>query len=439
MLPVLVFISLLVLASCSALIDGTKDRPRPAATPSIESIERPSSKLSPAQDYAGEILAYFMQVVVGHIGSEKSRKAWRSAGNEAALDFETISEIMGAPASSKTDLMVLDFDLVALVEILSHYNPRFNLFKGQTIFTSVYPSAELIALRLLIQRKRTQGEKVSLTALQEREALLRHRGNAPSAADLSAMNLSGVEFRLVKDVFASEPLFFQYYKHPFIVDALTRIGFYQNDPLTDEIVRRANYRPFAPRHLRKSNRSDPVTVVVLPTFTREFEFGGAYQEPYIYGFKPSADYRRALKRLRDTILNRTADLLIAELRNSGKASAENDLSWKALWDNVYAPLVEFKLFDQRPLTIHPGNDDRMVNDICPAADLVILLLGEGIERIIEVADSTDKFNATGRLYFSVDDIRYYKTNDKIDEIAQGVVDRLLAVPVSGGNTGIAGR
>ena len=428
-------ISLLVLASCRAITDGYKDRSAPAATPSTE---LPSSGLTPAQDYAGEILAYFMQIVVGHIGPEESRKAWRSTGSEAVLDFQAISQTMSTPASSKSDLMVFDFDLVALVETLSHYNPRFNLFKGQTIFSSVYPSSELVALRLLIQRKLMQGEKVSLTALREREMLLRSFESAPSRSDLSAMNLSAVEFQLVKDVFASEPLFFHYYKHPFIVDAMIQIGFYQKEPLTDAIIRSANYRTFAPSHRRKKGRSKSITVVVLPSFIREFEYGGVYPDPYIFGFKPSADYLRTVKKLKDDILTRSADLLIAELKNSGKVEAKNDLSWKALWDNVYAPLIQFKLFDQRPLTIHPANEDRMVKDICPSADLVILLLGEGIERVIELTDAVNDFNTTEMLYFNMDDIRYYKRNDKIDEIARGVVARLLALRISAGDTNTTG-
>jgi len=421
-----VVISLLGLVGCGIFAGSHKDGSAPAAHRTAES---PAIELSPAQDYAGEILAYFLQVVVGHIGSEESRRTWRSTGNEAVLDFQVISKIMSKPGFSKRDLMALDFNLLGLVELLSHYNPQFNQFKGRFIFDSVYPSSELIAVRLLIQRKLHHGEKVSFTALQEGEAFLRPNANVPSPADLKAMNLSAVEFQLVKDVFTSDPLFFQYYKHPFIVDALARIGFYQQDRLTAQISRYASYRQYAPRHPQSSAR-DSVTVAILPSFVQEFEFGGKYERPYVYGFKPSSNYLQAIETLKADILARTAYFLRVELKSNGQAAPANELSWGRLWDQTYAPLVHFQLFDQRPLTIYPGNADRLVKEISPKADLIILLLGEGVDRAIDVNEKTVDFSTTGRLYFNLDDIRYYRRNNKIDEIAKDIVGRLLTIRIS---------
>ncbi len=417
------------LASCSFSASGRRESPAPATRPLAAPTEQ---ELTPAQDYAGEILAYFLQIVVGQIGPEEKRHAWRSTGANVALDFQSISQVMSRPASRKSDLMVFDFDLLALVEILTHYNPRFNLFKGQAIFNSVYPSSELIAIRLLIQNKLNRGEKISFTALHSQEALLQPDAKSPTAENLAAINLSAVEFQLVKDVFASDPLFFQYYKHPFIVDAMVRIGFYRADPLTAEISRRASYRHFGVRSDRRSSRGQSVDIVVLPSLTQKFEFGGNYAKPYIYGFKPSASYLQAAETLRREILDRSADLLIAELKNNGKASAINEQSWMALWENVYVPLIRFELFERRPLTIYPENADRLVKEICPAADLVIILLGDGMERVIDGSLPADDFSLTGRLYFNMDDIRYYKENDKIDEMSRRIVKRLLTSPISTG-------
>ena len=431
----LALIGLMSLLGCGLVVSRQPDSRAPDRQEFTGQMAR---RLSPAQDHAGEILAYFLQVVTGHIGSEKSRQAWQSTGGDAALDFQKISRIMSQPATSKAGLMVLDFDLLSLVEVLCHYNPRFNLFKGRYIFSSVYPSSELIAIRLLIQRKLNQGEKISFTELLGREALLQPQASGPSPADLQAVNLSAEEFQLVKEVFISDPLFFQYYKHPFIVDAMTRIGFYQKDRLTEEIGRNASYKRYAPGCGHQMGVRKSVTVVVLPSFTREFEFGGQYQNPYIYGFKPSAQYLRAVDTLKTEILDRTAYLLAAELKKSAPADAVSRHAWKNLWQTAYAPLIHFQLFDQRPLTIYPENADRLVKEICPTADVVILLLGEGIERVVDINRSADGLFSDGRLFFDMDDIRYFERNDKIDGIAREIVDRLLTIRISSGDSAASG-
>ena len=424
---------LLIAMGCSVVVTDYK---APQTSDSLPVTDLPTPILTPAQDHAGEILAYFLQIAVGHIGTEQSRQAWRSAGNKASLDFQTISTIMREPAMSKSDLMVLDYDLVALVEVLSHYNPHFNLFKGKYVFDSVYPSSELVAIRLLIQRKLNRGEKVSFTALQEREALLRSRAIAPSQADLTAMNLSAAEFQLVKDAFTADPLFLQYYKHPFIVDTLTRVGFYQPDRFTATIGRNASYSQYAPRS-RPGDRQKMVNIGLLPSFNREFEFGARYEKPYVFGFKPSAKYMKAIEKLTSVIANRTASILLDELKSSGKMKAVDDLSWKRLWNQSYAPRIDFQVYDQRPLTIYPENADRLIKDIYPKADLIILLLGEGMDRAMGAKATSDKFSTTGWLYFSMDDISYFRRNDKIDEIARSIADRLLTIRISAAapNTG----
>ena len=409
-----------ILTGCGFLLGG----PEPDRVPEPDRTAGPqAAALTPAQDYAGEILAYFLQIVVGHIGTEERRQAWKSTGADFPLDYHAISRVMNRPASRKTDLMVLDYDLSALVEVLSYYNPRFNLFKGQAIFSSVYPSSELIALRLLIQRKLLSGEQVSFTALQTHEALLHPDATLPSAADLQDMNLSAGEFQLVKEVFASDPLFFLYYKHPFIVDAMARVGFYQKEALTEAIRRNASYDRYAPGD-GHSGGGKTIEVVVLPSFNRQFEFGGQYAPDFRYGFKPSENYLRTVDTLNEKILARTAQLLYAERKANGSSSVENDAAFKRLWDHTYAPMIRFRSFHQRPLTIYPENNDHLVKQVAPAADVVIILLGSGVERAIDTSRTAEEFSATGRFYFSIDDIRYYRRNDAIDKIARHIVGRL---------------
>ena len=69
--------------------------------------------------------------------------------------------------------------------------------------------------------------------------------------------------------------------------------------------------------------------------------------------------------------------------------------------------------------------------------LVILLLGEGIERAIDADNRSDEHSTTDRLFFSMDDIRYYEKNDKIDVIARGIVDRLLSTRLSAGDSAVS--
>ena len=103
--------------------------------------------------------------------------------------------------------MVLDARILGLCEVLYHYNPRLNQFKGRYLFESVYPSPELVAVRLLLVRKLVDGERVDLDALIRRESLLTDPLAVPSPADRLATGLSVEEFRFLREIFDSEPLF----------------------------------------------------------------------------------------------------------------------------------------------------------------------------------------------------------------------------------------
>ena len=106
--------------------------------------------LSPGQQYAGRVLAYLMQVVLGRAGPEELRSEWGRRGLDVPLDFKRISTIMLEPGQNRARVVVFDTRIFGISEVLYHYDPRLNLFKGTEGRQSLFPSVELIALRLLL-------------------------------------------------------------------------------------------------------------------------------------------------------------------------------------------------------------------------------------------------------------------------------------------------
>jgi hypothetical protein len=382
--------------------------------------------LTPAQDYAGEVLAYLLQVVVGYAGAPENRTAWRTAGIFNELDLKTISNRLADPEYRKSKLFFLDANLLGLSEVLYHYNPRLNQFKGRYIFDSLYPSPELLAVRLLILQKLRDAETVSFSALLERESLLCLDAAPPRAADLAAINLTIEEFRFLRDIFNSEPLFFHYYKHPFIVDALTRVGFYRREKLSEEAIRRASYKKYA-RSFAFMPWKRKLNIAILSSLNSEFEFDGTYKDPYDLGFKPTQAYLDMTDALITAILARSADLVRAELQKRGAENTGNDAFWEMLWEQKLRPLIEFQIYNQRPFSIYPEIADRALDDICPESDLSIIVLGKDVYRSIYF-DRGDKEPAVDRwLYLDIEDVDYLNANEKIDRIVQFIAGRLLTL------------
>jgi hypothetical protein len=379
--------------------------------------------LTPAHDYAGEVLSYLLQVVVGRAGDPENRSAWRAAGLDMALDLQTISRNLSDPEYRKSNLFALDPDIVGLSEILYHYNPRLNQFKGRYVFDSLYPSAELIALRLLILQKLHRGETLSFSALLANEALLCADAPAPRAVELEAINLSLEEFWLLKDVFTSEPFFFQYYKHPFIVEALTRIGFYRREPATRDVTERASYAKYA-RKVPFIPWGRKLNITIVPSLTSEFHFGELYDKPWTLGFKPTADFVETTETLKTKILARTANLVRSDLRQQGAENTTDPAFWEMLWEQRYLPRLNFEVYDRRPFCIYPDIENRVLDELCSESDLAIVLLGKDVYRSFDFDTDRRAPESPERLYIDIEDIRYLYADEKIETIARFVADRL---------------
>ncbi len=94
---------------------------------------------TPAEQYAGEVLAYMIQVTLGKAGNPKLREEWRSRGLNLPLDFSAISNLMQGPEKDPRRVMVLDNNILGLSQVLYHYDKSLNLFKERGGQESVFP------------------------------------------------------------------------------------------------------------------------------------------------------------------------------------------------------------------------------------------------------------------------------------------------------------
>ena len=116
-----------LLCGCAQTPDGTDSRLQPAV--SINGVVLQT----PAEQYAGEVLAYMVQVTLGKAGNLKLRSEWGDRGLTLPLNYKAISEIMQGPEKDPRRVMVLDNNILGLSQVLYHYDERLNLFKGEGI------------------------------------------------------------------------------------------------------------------------------------------------------------------------------------------------------------------------------------------------------------------------------------------------------------------
>lgn len=354
--------------------------------------------------YAGEVLAYMMRVVLGHAGTLAHHEEWRRQGLGQPLDLDWIATTMDHPERPKGALMVMDAGLIGLSEVLYDYNPRLNLFKGRYAFHSLYPSAELIALRLLLLGKLDRGETLRLSALMRYETDLISRGAALPAGRLSAMGLNAPEAALLQSVFRSEPIFRWYYKSPALVAAMDAMGLLAPEAA---VRRRAGDYDYAPWAKRPKAIGDPlVRIAVLPSLVPGFRSTAS-------GLQPSEDYVKTMVTLKEAIQAAVASKL--QVADTGVPGAVGGL--------------EIQLYLERPFVIHPLNATHHLGRLCPDADLVILVLGRNVYRSIAFDSNEAKGPQPSHWYLDLLDLKYGQTKAEIDEIATAAVARLLTPDV----------
>lgn len=376
---------LLVLGACS-----------PQAVRQKPSAPAAETSLTAGETIAGEILAYLMEVVLGRAGPPDGRAAWASRGTDLPLSFELVKARMFGPVHQRAELMVLDTNILGLSQVLYHYDRRLNLFKGRLDHDSLYPCAELMALRLLLLRKLDRGERVSLAAIRQHQALFTGADQPIDAGALAAMNLSEVEFDFLRAVFRSEPAFLRYMQHPFIVSTLKRIGVAAQDTVTLMADQSANYRPWAcPNPSRY--RSPTVVVAILPAMAALFDAPPAE----IGAVQATGEYRQLVSRLQGAIR-------------------------EGLDRRRVAPVGERLRFftPERPMVIHPQNAGRVIETVCPNADFTVVILGKNVYRAIFIDPGSDIYPHERRIYLDVDDIRYQSLDDVVSTIAAALAPAL---------------
>jgi hypothetical protein len=280
-------------------------------TPAAGTTTLYPTRLPPAQQYAGEVLSYMIQVVTGQAGNPALRDSWRTCGVDSGLGLTDIVDILSNPAKDNSRLMIYDMNVRGLSQVLYRYDPRLNPFKGAYAIDGIYPSAELIALRLLLVDLIHAGRRVDLRELYRLMPVLMDQ----------RLDLPAVETM----------------KHDIVLSAATRLS--------------AHDRPASTADGRgRGGREPPV--------------------PFVQD------------------------------------------------------RIAFLDYDRWPLVVHSGNADRVIADLCPEADIVIIILGKNVDRSIhfDIARGVDQ--TPKRFYFDIMDITWGQIREEIAQVGEIVSARI---------------
>lgn len=361
-------------------------------------IVAPTEHLSEAEQIAGEIMAYLLEVVLGLAGAPDKRDAWATRGLDLPLDFDMVSRRMFGPVPLRAELMVLDTNILGLSRVLYHYDRRLNLFKGEREHDSLYPCAELMAIRLFLLQKRHRNERVSIAALLRNRERFAPGSRDPGGAELAAMQLSAAEFRYLKAIFQSEPAFLRYLRHPFIISTFRKIGVAEPDVLTLSADLAATYSQLACEKDGKT-KLPVATIAIVPAMNAMFD-----AVPFTGRIRPSGDYLTLQEQIKSEIVSKI------QKDTNGPSTA--------------ARLAFYTL--ARPVTITPENADRVIGQLCPRADFTVILLGKNVYRAIFIDPQADIPPHKNRIFLDVDDVRYQQIDDEIAAIVSALLPAITA-------------
>jgi hypothetical protein len=365
-----------------------------------------------ARRYGEELLAYMMQVVLGQAGDPDRRSAWSSRGLDQGLDLERITAVMSDPGGNKTPLMVNDPNILGLSKVLYHYAPEMSQFSG-SYATSLYPAAELVALRLFLLKRLEDNRQVSIQALLKHRTLLRDPRQIPTRTDLTAMNLTLEETRFLQAVFAAKPWLFESLTSPFLVAAFDRTGVLARDPLTARLIGRAHYRNTTCTPMGVPRNQNALVIAFLPSMTREFNPGDA-------GFQPTEAYLAAVDSLKRGILAACRHSAAQARGHTAPVAAADDLQVDALVEKN----ISFRALTTRPLVIYPENAAKVVRETCPEADFVVILLGRNVYQAVHIDPGADVFPAVNRIYLDITDVKHSQVSSEVGDIGHFVYERL---------------
>ena len=383
---------------------------------------------TPSGKYAAEILSYMMQVVVGTAGDPANRQAWQTTSRTAALDLNEVGNIMQDPERNISELMVYDANILGLSKVLYHYNPRLNYFKGRALQESVYPSEELLAIRLFMVQKIARGEKVRMGNLMRRPTLLDDPLADPSPAALAMINLSIEELRLLRDVVQAEPFFKGYLEDPFLVESLHRVGIVEMDGYVRDKIEAADYSGMAKEYSREAAQGKVVRVAILPSMIKSFDFQAREAQGFPLGFRANEDYLAAADTLKRKLRTELRRRIAEVLEKDGGADISREAAERHAAEFVNAHL-QFIDFDKRPLVVYPENAEKVIQSLCPDADFNFVILGKNVYLSMAIDENKDVFPFVNRVYLDIMDISQSQSDYEIEQAGGYLFERLkMLVP-----------
>ena len=411
---------LVLFCGCAQTRDGIKTG---AGTQAAVS-EKGSALQTPAEQYAGEVLAYMMPVTLGKTGEPKLRQEWGDRGLDFPLDYGAISAMMLGPEKDPRRVMVLDNNILGLSQVLYHYDKNLNLFKGRNSQESVYPSTELVSIRIMLLQKMNREEKVGLAELMNRKAQLLDPRVPADEIRLEGTNLKLSEMKLLKNVIQAEPSFFAYLEHPFIVSMLYRIGAVEMDDYVQDKIRSARYTEAMLADGRKRPDNKSVQVAVLPSIIDAFAYQAVDTDAYPGGFMPREAYSGAVERFRDTLVGFLQKLVTAQMFGDAIANdTEEEKRRDASVKSFIEAHLDIRSLDRRPLVVYPENAAEVIQDVCHDADFNVIVLGKNVYLSMHILD-VDTFPHVNRLYLDVSDILYGQAEFEISQISMFVFNKL---------------
>lgn len=380
--------------------------------------------LTPAQQYAAEVLSYLLKVVLGKTGNPRMREAWSTRGIDEELDLNMIKEIMTDSAKNELVLIVLDPNILNLTRVLYYYDERLSLHKRGFEFTKISPSPELVAVRLLLLKKIRRGEKIRLGALTKRRPMLTDKRRRATEADLEAMNLNADEMRLIKHILGEEPQFCGYLNSPFLVKALHDVGAVEEDAFAREKMREANYRQYRFVSSGGEEKADPVRISILPSVMGEFHYGDEVEGLSLSGFKPTRFLDDMIDKLKSEIVRKTKMLVSKKVDEGQVGTRMKGEDWEPLWSRIAGERISFHVMDERPLVIYPENAREVIRDTCASCDFNIILLDKNVYLSMYFAEETDLYSSADRIYMDIMDIEYGNVEEETDRISRFIFSKL---------------
>lgn len=385
---------------------------------------------TPAEQYAGEVLAYMVPITLGRTGDPKLREEWGDRGLNLPLDYEAISSMMQGPERDPRLVMVLDNNILGLSKVLYHYDQRLNLFKDSYIQKSIFPSTELLSIRVMLLQKMDRGEKVSMAGLMNKKAQLLDPDKSADEIDLDGTKLHFSEMKLLKDVIQSEPSFMAYLEHPFIVDMLYRIGAVSMDFYVREKIQSARYLDSDFEHGRIRPDKKSVQVAVLPSVVESFVYQSIDTDTYPSGFMPEESYFKAIKTFQETMTLLLQKLIMAQMFGDAAAGDSDEQKRRnAQVEEFIERHLDVRFLNKRPLVIYPGNAEKVIQDVCHDSDFNVIILGKNVYLSMHILD-VDTFPHVNRLYLDMSDLVHGQADYEISQISMFVFNKLKPLILS---------